>query len=205
VISFHDYQVNELGYTSVNIIDDGFPINILSEEPDEILIQLNDGASSSSENNLILADIGGAGMANLLRPQNLRINTGMGYVDLRWDMGLESDLSGYNIYYGKTSGQYTRRRTVGNVNEYRLDGLNNNEAYYFAITAYDTLNRESDYSNEVAVIVGQPLSSTAPFEELLNSLLGQIPFQPQNGPITWWLLISAAGLSWVIVIRKKRV
>ena len=216
-ISPYNYQVTELGNTSVNIIDQGFPVNILSEEPDSIQIKLNNGASvggegegegeggggGETENVDVVVNLGGNGFADLARPQNLKAHTGNGYVDLKWDLGTDSDLSGYNIYYGKTSGHYTRRRTVSKTDHYRIDGLYNNEIYYFAITAYDALNRESDYSDEVGIIVNQPLSSTSPFDDFLNQLLAKLPTQPQNGPLMGWVLFSAVGLAGTLVFRKQ--
>ncbi|MBU1935069.1 fibronectin type III domain-containing protein, partial [Patescibacteria group bacterium] len=209
VISPHDYQVTELGHTSVNIIEDGFPVNILSEKPDSVTVQLNGGASAATittttepEPIVTIVDIGGNGYANLERPQNLRANTGSGYVDLKWDESDEPELMGYNIYYGKTSGQYSRRRTITNVNSYRIDGLNNGETYYFAITAYDQINRESDYSDEVGIIVNEPLSSTSPWEDVMAALLAAIPEQPQNGPLVGWVVFSAVGLGGTLMFRK---
>lgn len=205
VISPYDYQVTELGHVSVNIIDQGFPVNILSEEPEEVKIELNPGATVPiDEPPVIIPDIGGGGFANLVRPQNLKADTGPGYVDLKWDLSDEAELIGYNIYYGKTSGQYTRLRTVGKINRYRIDGLINGEAYYFAITAYDQLNRESDYSDEVGIIINQPLSSTSPFEDILAMMLAKLPTQPQNGPLLGWLVFSATGLGGALMFRKKR-
>ncbi|MBN2306613.1 fibronectin type III domain-containing protein [Candidatus Peregrinibacteria bacterium] len=214
VIEAYDYQISELGHTSVNIVEDAFPMNILSGEPEALIINLNVGAQPYSD-----ADTGGPdvdlsptdvtvtgfGFANLQRPQNLQINTGPGYVDLKWDYSSEPELVGYNIYYGKTSGMYTRRRTIGRVNQYRLDGLNNGEVYYFAVTAYDSQARESDYSDEVAIIISEPLSSTSPFDEITASLLARIPFQPQNGPLVGWLAFSALGLGGTLAFRKRRL
>lgn len=209
LIEPYDYQLTELGHTSVNIVDQFFPINILAEEPESLIINLNPGAQPYGEQGLTelpptSINVTGYGFANLQRPSNLRVNTGPRYADLKWDLSAEPELVGYNIYYGKTSGMYTRRRTVGRVNQYRIDGLNNNEVYYFAVTAYDSQSRESDYSDEVAVIINEPLSSTSPFDEILASLLARIPLQPQNGPLVGWLSISALGLGGTLVFRKKR-
>lgn len=205
----YDYQVNELGHTSVNIVDEAFPINILSGKPESLIINLNPGAAPYGEQDLTTiqpttVDVTGFGFANLNRPQNLMVTTGPGYVDLKWDLSTEPELIGYNIYYGKTSGMYTRRRTVGRINQYRLDGLNNNEVYYFAITAYDSQSRESDYSDEVAIIINEPLSSTSPFDEVVANLLARVPVQPQNGPLVGWLSFSALGLGGTLAFRKKR-
>lgn len=206
----YDYQISELGHTSVNIVDQAFPINILSEEPEALIINLNPGAQPYGGQGGITefpstdVVVNGYGFANLQRPQNLQVNTGPGYVDLKWDASDELGLIGYNIYYGKTSGMYTRRRTIGKINQYRLDGLNNGEVYYFAITAYDSQSRESDYSDEVAIIINEPLSSTSPFDEILASLFAKIPLQPQNGPLVGWLSFSALGLGGTLAFRKKK-
>ncbi|MBU0705610.1 fibronectin type III domain-containing protein [Patescibacteria group bacterium] len=209
-IEAYDYQVSELGHTSVNIVDQAFPVNILSGEPEALIINLNPGAQPYGGQEAVTelppaeVIVTGYGFANLQRPQNLQVNTGPGYVDLKWDLSSEPELVGYNLYYGKTSGMYTRRRTIGRVSQYRLDGLNNGEVYYFAITAYDSQSRESDYSDEAAVIINEPLSSTSPFDEILASLLARIPLQPQNGPLVGWLAFSALGLGGTLAFRKNK-
>jgi hypothetical protein len=222
-LGFFDYQVSELGHTSVNIIDSGFPLNILGKEPDKLVIDLNpEVATPTPVTSTPVANpvtttapvstvapaygVGGdSGTASeLARPLNLMANTGSGTIDLKWDSANDPYRVGYNIYYGKTSGQYTRRRTIGNVNAFRLEGLTNNEVYYLSVTAYDTLNRESDYSNEVGIIVNQPLSSTAPFDTSFDQNYRKIPQQPQNGPLMGWVLFSSAGLSGSILFARKR-
>lgn len=212
-LSFYDYQVSELGHTSVNIIDGGFPLNILSEKPEPLIIQLNPGVPPQTAPTTppttppvtppTTPSSGIGGPTPLVRPDQLKANTGNGYIDLLWNAPNDPNRVGFNIYYGKTSGQYSRRRTISNVNSYRLDGLNNGETYYLAVTAYDALNRESDYSNEVGIIVNQPLSSTHPFEGVLQQNYQRIPAQPQNGPLVGWLAFSAFGLAGSLVYRKK--
>jgi hypothetical protein len=208
-ISFYDYQVSELGHTSVNIIDGGFPLNILSEEPEVLTLNVNPGGPALApptpppviEPPVVAPPVVAAG---LLRPTNLRVNTGFGYVDLAWVAEPDPARVGFNIYYGKTSGQYARRKSIGNFNNYRLDGLLNGETYYLAVTAYDQFNNESDYSNEVGIIVNQPLSSTHPFEGLLGTMLAKIPVQPQNGPLVGWLIFSSTGLAATIMFGRKK-
>ncbi len=212
LIEANDYQLSELGHTSVNIIDGGFPVNILDAEPTPVSILLNPGGipygnddiidSNNTNNNPGNTPV--ISFADLDRPSNLRVMTGPGYVDLKWDLSNESELAGYNLYYGKTSGRYTRRRSVGKVSSYRLEGLNNGEVYYFAITAYDGQSRESDYSDEVGIVINEPLSSTSPFEQFTADLLAKIPVQPQNGPLVGWLSFSALGLGGALAFRKKQ-
>jgi hypothetical protein len=213
-IGFYDYQVSELGHTSVNIIDEGFPLNILNTKPASISISLNPNAvpaqpapqstPATQPDTTIPVYNGGIGGSGLIRPADLRANTGNGYIDLRWNAEYDPARTGYNIYYGRTSGQYTRRRTVGNVNNYRLEGLLNNEVYYLAVTAYDITNTESDYSNEVGIIVGQPLSSTAPFGSFVDNLLARVPSSPQNGPLVGWLAVFAVGTGAAVTFRPGR-
>jgi len=213
-ISFYDYQVSELGHTSVNIIESGFPVNILSEEPESIKISLNPGATTTTTTTTPVTTttatdtgVGGGTVtisATLLPPDDLTANTGSGYIDLEWDAPEDSERSGFNIYYGKVSGQYSRRRNIGEYDNYRLDGLTDDETYYLAVTAYDLYNQESEYSNEVGIIVNEPLSSTHPFTSLVSTALAAIPTQPQNGPLAGWLILSAAGLGSAIVYRKRK-
>ncbi len=61
-----------------------------------------------------------------------------------------SDLSGYKVYYGTTSGSYTQTTDVGNVTTYEVTGLTEGSTYYFVTTAYDTSGNESTYSGEVS-------------------------------------------------------
>jgi hypothetical protein len=72
------------------------------------------------------------------------------YLDLDWDPNPEPDFDGYRVYYGTGSGAYTHSIDVGNTTTYRLDSLLDGVTYYIAVTAYDTADNESDYSDEVS-------------------------------------------------------
>jgi len=63
-------------------------------------------------------------------------------------------LSGYKVYYGTASGNYTQTINVGNVTTYIAANLTDGVTYYFAVTASDTLGNESGYSNEVSKTTG---------------------------------------------------
>ncbi len=60
-----------------------------------------------------------------------------------------TNLGGYKVYYGTSSGVYTTAVNVGNVLSYKVANLTSGHTYYFAVTAYNTSNVESSYSNEV--------------------------------------------------------
>jgi hypothetical protein len=64
-----------------------------------------------------------------------------------------TDLSGYKIYYGTASGNYSKTIDVGNVTTYTITNLTDGVTYYFAATAYDRSMNESRYSNEVNKII----------------------------------------------------
>jgi fibronectin type 3 domain-containing protein len=79
--------------------------------------------------------------------------TPSGIAILAWDAVGVTDLSGYRIYYGTAPGTYLQALgqglNVGNVTSHTVTGLNSRTRYYFAVTAYDTANNESAFSNEV--------------------------------------------------------
>jgi hypothetical protein len=71
-------------------------------------------------------------------------------LNLAWDSNTASDLAGYRVYYGTASKAYGSPIDVGNVTTYTLTGLPSGQTYFIAVTAYDTSNNESGYSNEVS-------------------------------------------------------
>jgi hypothetical protein len=61
-----------------------------------------------------------------------------------------TDLSGYKVHYGTSSGKYTQTINAGNETSYTVANLNAGNTYYFAVTAYDRSFNESGYSPEVS-------------------------------------------------------
>jgi len=58
--------------------------------------------------------------------------------DLVWNPSI-SEVDGYRVYYGTSSGNYLFSENVGNVTFYSLDSLNltSGTTYYFVIRAYN--------------------------------------------------------------------
>lgn len=71
-----------------------------------------------------------------------------------WNANTEDDLAGYKVYYGTASRSYGSGLDVGNVTSYRFDNVPLGRTYYIAVTAYDTSNNESGYSEEASITTG---------------------------------------------------
>ena len=68
---------------------------------------------------------------------------------LSWDPNTESDLAGYNVYFGTASGTYGSPVDVGNQTTYTVTGLGSG-TFYFIVTAYNSSGGESGPSSEVS-------------------------------------------------------
>jgi hypothetical protein len=74
-------------------------------------------------------------------------------VSLAWIPSSDTNVVGYNIYYGTASGNYTGKITVGNTTITTISNLTCGATYYFAATAFDSAGDESDFSTETQFIV----------------------------------------------------
>ncbi len=88
-------------------------------------------------------------------------------VTLAWNASPGPDLLGYYVYYGLAAHNYTSKIFVGNSTVATIPGLQPGKTYYFAVTAFDSLGRESGFSNEASYSV--PAQSPAPPAIVLNS------------------------------------
>jgi hypothetical protein len=69
---------------------------------------------------------------------------------LSWNPSTDPTVTGYTIYYGSVSHQYTNSVPVGNVTNVLIPGLVENTTYYFAAKASNSNGVQSDFSNEAA-------------------------------------------------------
>lgn len=209
ILKFHDYQLSESWHTSVRVMEDSFPVNILENAPKDFVINLNQSGSVSES----IASGQNSGqtqtttsLSNLPRPTGFKATTGNGYIFLIWDQSKDQKIKGYNLYYSSTSGRYLQRRPVGNVNQYELANLQNGKTYFLAITAYDYNDRETDYSDEIRITVGDPNSSSNPILVSRDDYLTKVPTQPQNGPAMLLMIFGiAATASFGFLKFKKRM
>ncbi|MDO9110269.1 MAG: hypothetical protein Q7U40_06405 [Desulfatirhabdiaceae bacterium] len=74
-------------------------------------------------------------------------------VHLAWDANTEPTVSGYKLYYGKATRNYSVVVDVGKVTDYVLTGVSETSPIFFAVTAYDISRNESAYSVELECAV----------------------------------------------------
>jgi Fibronectin type III domain len=71
-------------------------------------------------------------------------------VSLSWNANSESDLAGYRLHWGITSGSPAQHRDVGNVTTATITGLETGVRYFITVTAYNTSWLESRPSTEIS-------------------------------------------------------
>lgn len=86
------------------------------------------------------------------------VNVGDGSsVYVSWDPNPESDLGGYNIYYGTASGVYDSLKVMGPAaTGDTLRNLTEGDTIYIALTAIDRAGYESFFTEEAEVVVEGP-------------------------------------------------
>jgi hypothetical protein len=79
---------------------------------------------------------------------------------LNWDASASPNVTGYNVYYGTTSGTYSYKVDAGNATSVTISNLACGVTYYFAATAYDANGDESQFSSEVSFVAAGILKMT---------------------------------------------
>jgi hypothetical protein len=79
-----------------------------------------------------------------------------GSVTLAWNRSSDTNVAGYNVYYGGASGAYTNEISAGSATNATISGLVQGTTYYFAATTYSSLGVESSFSSEVSYTVPIP-------------------------------------------------
>lgn len=74
-------------------------------------------------------------------------------VTLGWDRSAGTEATGYRLYYGVASRNYTNSFVMGNVTNGTIPDLVVGATYFFTVAAYNSFGLESTFSNEVNFIV----------------------------------------------------
>ena len=102
-------------------------------------------------------------------------------VTVSWDPNTEADLAGYRVYYGTASRNYQVNVDVGLDTSKVIENLQSGIRYYFAVTAYDTANNESDFSEEVSIVLQSNVAPTVVHVEAINRTELRVKFsQPMD-------------------------
>ena len=97
-------------------------------------------------------------------PTNLTATPGDGVVYLDWDDSPESDVWGYYIYRSTTSGGPYEEVDNDDPSSFPDWSVTNGTTYYYVVTAMDTSNNESAFSNEASATPQAPVSCTENWE-----------------------------------------
>lgn len=99
-------------------------------------------------------------------------------VSLKWNRSPSAEVTGYRIYYGAVTRNYSNSIAVGNITNSVLPGLNIGETYYFTVAAYTAGGLESPFSNELLYIVPGGLAQLqvhiAANKQAILTVVGQI-------------------------------
>jgi hypothetical protein len=73
---------------------------------------------------------------------------------LEWNPVTDPNVSGYRVYYGTASRDYLQplgQGVASTATTYTVTGLAGQRRYFFAVTATNTLGKESGFSDEIFV------------------------------------------------------
>ena len=80
-------------------------------------------------------------------------------IKIAWSANGETDLEGYRVYWGTAPRTYGTSVDVGNVTTYTIPNLTAGQTYYIGVTAHDTAQNQSGYSNEVSGVATDPVQT----------------------------------------------
>ncbi len=115
-------------------------------------------------------------------PWSISATPGDTFVDLSWTPLetirvegpiIEEKVSGYVIFYGTGSGNYTERIDVGDVSRYRIRNLKNYTPYFFSLKAYTKTKKLTPFSTEVTAVPKPMEALKSTIESIFSEELSQ--------------------------------
>ncbi len=108
-------------------------------------------------------------------------------VTLAWDAPASNNATGYKLYRGTASKQYTVVTTLGNQNRHTVNDLVEGRTYYFTVSAVNA-HGESGHSNELKYTAPEPPQSPDPpdQEPPSQNVLSNAGFETGTSPWTFY-------------------
>jgi hypothetical protein len=239
-VKFHDFSLlGSEGHTQALVIEGGRAINVIKTTPKDLILYFGDGPPPSTVPSLPPPPIPSPTPSPLPTPnpvpnpspssdtrfsrlqvQGLGIMTDQDKAFLIWDPLTDPEISGYNLYYGTQPGRYIQRRTMSpDTTGVTVRGLPPGMRYYFAVSAFNAREQETEFSHEVAVVIGDPTSSSAPFSLAGDTAAGSSNTRPGGSvlgsridhvpggtglPIAALILIGLISLGSTFLYRRLR-
>jgi hypothetical protein len=100
-------------------------------------------------------------------------------VSLSWNPSSSPGVTGYRVYYGKSSRTYGTPIPIGNQTTYKVTGLADG-TWYFSVTAIDGKGNESGFSNEVIKVIGTTLITPVPCDINGDKIVSRPDLQALN-------------------------
>ena len=125
-------------------------------------------------------------------------------VTLAWDVSTNSNIAGYKVHYGNSSGSYQAVIDVGNTTTCTIPALLDGTTYYFAASDYTTSGIESGYSNQVSYTTPAGCTYTiSPASQAAgsSSVSGTVNVTASSG-CTW---TAVSNVSWIIITSNSSV
>ena len=91
---------------------------------------------------------------------------------LAWDASTDPTVTGYKVYYGVASRNYTNSSNAGGATLATISNLTAGVTYYFAATTYNSLGMESAYSAEAAFAI-VPTNTPPTLNSIANLVLNE--------------------------------
>lgn len=205
--------------------------NILTQELPALLVFLHEEQAPSSSSTGFSTSSSGIGPSpvptpdsgapstpfNLLQVQGVRVTTEGTAIFIAWNALPSTELAGYNIYYSTESGRYIQRRSVPrDTTAAAIRALPENVRYFLAVRAFNARNEESAFSQEVAVMTGDPASATARlYGKVDGGTVGKNPLQQKpiqhvpgesgSGTVVLLLVLLSATIGTVVAVRRQLI
>jgi hypothetical protein len=118
---------------------------------------------------------------------------------LAWTRSPNPEVTGYFVYYGTASGQYSNSVDVGNVTTTAVSGLTGGITYFFSISCYDATGLQSPVSTGISYVPGLPIvgfraTADGPAVLAVDGLIGQSYDIQAAQTLPNWVIIGTVTL-----------